>query len=1729
MVVNGKREVDLQIVYPPNAKDVVTIFEDGSVVVSFKVMDMFTGNPIEGLNVKLNVNETSYNNVSASGGIVSFTLSGFPLGSYDCVAQVDDDTVVTDTNIPFVLKVISKDLTYTPEDYSIDNIKIPYGGNMDWNVVDSADNAINGEVKITSGDFSTTANITDGKFNSDLKGLDAGSHEVTFSVENYNDKVFNIEIVPADTVTVLTIPKTSVIDGTVEFKAKVNVTTGKITFYLDNLELTSKDVDENGEASYQFTISTLGSIKISANYTDSNGNYNPSNDSGVIDVTKKPYQIYGNQVIYYGEKFDRIVNDGGMITGDFTLKNDTFETTLHADNGILTFDLSKVDVGTYTFNLTSEKYEDKEITITINPVASKTTLTGPTNINVGEDQSLTAQVNATSGQVAFYVNDVLNQTVDLNGENTTTFDLSSLPAGNYTISANYSNPKGNYKESSASMKVTVSLIDASVSAEDITLDVGENATIAVTTTPEGLEVTYTPDNSGVVTVEDGVVTGVKEGSANVTITIVGNGKYYENSTTITVTVKKIGTKITVANETVSLKVEEEIDSGASLDPTDAGTLNYTSSNSSVVKVEDGKLIAVGEGTANVTVSFDGDDKYNAAESKTIEVTVILNEASVSAEDITLDVGANDTIDVNTTPEGLEVTYTPDNSGVVTVEDGVVTGVKEGSANVTITIVGNGKYYENSTTITVTVKKIDTAISVNDKVDMKVDDSIDVNATLTPADAGDLTYKSDNEAVVKVEDGKLIAVGVGDATVTVSFDGNEKYNKAESKTIDVTVRLIDASVSAEDITLNVGATATINATTTPEGLTIDYVVDNSGVVTVENGVVTAVKAGTATITLNVGDDEVYAKNSTTITVTVNKIDTSIDVENKSLEIYVDYEGRIVATLNPDGGDVNFTSSDESIITVYNFGEFKANAEGTATITVSFAGDDKYNAAEDVTVTVKVSKIDTSIEFNYDPINLTVNNETIVIATLKPAEAGNVTYASSNTSVVTVDSEGNVIAVGAGNATITASFKGNDKYNEAESVSVPVTVSKIDTKITVDTESLDLKIGNETAVKGTLIPSEAGNVSYMSDNPSVVTVDENTGKVTAVGEGTATIVVYYDGNDDYNMADDVTISVTVSKIDTSISVNDKVDMKVGDSVDANAKLTPADAGTLNYNSNNPSVVKVENGKLVAVGKGTATVTVSYDGDDKYNAAESKTITVTVKKIDTSIEVDKKSLDLKVDDKDAVVASLTPADAGKVTFTSSDDSVVTVDKNGKVTAVGAGSATITASYAGSDKYNAAENVTVAVSVKENKQNASMDVDAGKAVEDENSTITVNLPKDATGNVTAVIEGNPYTAPVVNGTATISVPGLRPGNYTAHVSYSGDDKYKPASKDIPYEVEEVDKSDIISAPDVTKYFGGSERFVVNITDYKGNPVANKSVTIVVNGQSYDRTTKADGTTSIGLALNSGTYNATVTVGNETVNSVVTVLPTVNGTDVVKVYRNATPYYATFRDSEGNYLKEGTVVTFNINGVMYERKISGSEGLAKLNLNLEQGTYVLTAMNPQTGENAANNITIIPRLVENKDITKYYRNATQYTVKVLGDDGNPVGAGETVTFNINGVMYNRQTNESGIAKLNLNLQPDDYIITAEYKNCKVSNKIKILPVLSAKDISMKYRDGTKFVATLVDGQGKPFAGQTIQFNINGVFYNRVTDSAGQAKLNINLQAGKYIITSSYNGANIANTVTIAA
>lgn len=150
-----------------------------------------------------------------------------------------------------------------------------------------------------------------------------------------------------------------------------------------------------------------------------------------------------------------------------------------------------------------------------------------------------------------------------------------------------------------------------------------------------------------------------------------------------------------------------------------------------------------------------------------------------------------------------------------------------------------------------------------------------------------------------------------------------------------------------------------------------------------------------------------------------------------------------------------------------------------------------------------------------------------------------------------------------------------------------------------------------------------------------------------------------------------------------------------------------------------------------------------------------------------------------------------------------------------------------------------------------------------------------------------------------------------------------------------------------------------------------------------------------------------------------------------------------------------------------------------------------------------------------------FFNNSASY--------GGVIGGYKNSSININGVFYNRTTNESGYAKLNINLEPDNFTITSMYMDCSESNTIRILNVLYAEDLYMHYMDGSQFVVMLVDGQGRAYPGQQVTFNINGVFYQRITNDNGEARLNIRLQAGTYTITSEYNGAKISNTITVAA
>ena len=379
-----------------------------------------------------------------------------------------------------------------------------------------------------------------------------------------------------------------------------------------------------------------------------------------------------------------------------------------------------------------------------------------------------------------------------------------------------------------------------------------------------------------------------------------------------------------------------------------------------------------------------------------------------------------------------------------------------------------------------------------------------------------------------------------------------------------------------------------------------------------------------------------------------------------------------------------------------------------------------------------------------------------------------------------------------------------------------------------------------------------------------------------------------------------------------------------------------------------------------------------------------------------------------------------------------------------------------------------------------------------------------------------------------SIPIGTIAPGIYNITILYLCNENYTPAINDTSNLI--IGSKIIIEADDLVMYYKNGSRYVVKLNDSEGNPLTNKTINITLNGQKYERITDSDGLASIAINLNAGNYTASASYTDEdqsiyTVENNINVLSTINGDNLVKVFRNESQYYATFLDNQGKGLANGTTVTFNINGVMYERK-TNEKGVARLNINLNPGEYILTAIHPDNGEMSSNNITVIPNIISS-DLVKYYKNDSQYIVTLIGNDGKVVGAGETVKFNINGVFYERQTNASGQAKLNINLNPGKYIITGEYNGCQVSNNIEVKTILTADDLTKTTSESKAFETKLVDGQGNPLSNETISFNINGVFYNRVTDSNGIAKLNINLQKGEYIITSTYNGLNIANTVTV--
>ena len=157
-----------------------------------------------------------------------------------------------------------------------------------------------------------------------------------------------------------------------------------------------------------------------------------------------------------------------------------------------------------------------------------------------------------------------------------------------------------------------------------------------------------------------------------------------------------------------------------------------------------------------------------------------------------------------------------------------------------------------------------------------------------------------------------------------------------------------------------------------------------------------------------------------------------------------------------------------------------AVGTHTLAIEAVESPFEEFFTSTNITINVNRLPVYMHVDTEDLDLDVGETAKVKANLYPPEAGNPTFTSSNTNVVTVDSNGTVNAVGEGEANITVSYAGTEKYAAVESVIIPVTVSKIETDIIVEDDSLELYVGDEDRLVAMLDPIEAGKLTYTSSD-------------------------------------------------------------------------------------------------------------------------------------------------------------------------------------------------------------------------------------------------------------------------------------------------------------------------------------------------------------------------------------------------------------------------------------------------------------------------------------------------------------------------------------------------------------------------------------------------------------------------------------------------------------------------
>lgn len=246
----------------------------------------------------------------------------------------------------------------------------------------------------------------------------------------------------------------------------------------------------------------------------------------------------------------------------------------------------------------------------------------------------------------------------------------------------------------------------------------------------------------------------------------------------------------------------------------------------------------------------------------------------------------------------------------------------------------------------------------------------------------------------------------------------------------------------------------------------------------------------------------------------------------------------------------------------------------------------------------------------------------------------------------------------------------------------------------------------------------------------------------------------------------------------------------------------------------------------------------------------------------------------------------------------------------------------------------------------------------------------------------------------------------------------------------------------------------------------------------------------------------------------------------VTKRFNGAIQYSASFYDRNGNPLKN-TKVLFELDDYNDYQPTTDSNGVALLTILINNGNHKIGAFNPETSYIAYDNIKVFDVVTGGKNIKMYYDNGNTYKVRVFDDNGNPVKAGQKVTFKIGNKKYTKSTDKNGYAKLKITSKPGLYYIYATYKDFTVSNTLLVKNVIKAKTGSLG-KGLSKTFKVKINYLGKNKKNKLIKVKFNKKTYKAKTNKKGVAlfKIKSPKKLGKYKLVAIYKQCKVSYEYT---